>query len=227
MIIGNGLLANAFRRYDNDDTIVFASGVSNSSEKRISEYEREFHLLKSMDKTKKLIYFSTISVGDESLKDTSYIIFKKHIETIIKKNFERYAIFRLPIVVGKTKNPNTFFNYMAYMIRSRQNIDIHKNCFRYLIDIDDLAGILPIIYQRSDKIVMNVCFDNKKNVLEIVALMALEIGIAPNIILLDKGTDYEVDNGDFILNSSKKVCNGYTRHVITKYLQKEEYVIQK
>jgi hypothetical protein len=48
MIIGNGIIANAVRSYDREDIIFFASGVSNSLETRVSEFEREFSLLKTV-----------------------------------------------------------------------------------------------------------------------------------------------------------------------------------
>ena len=64
MVIGNGLLANTFRKYeDSDSIIIFASGVSNSKEINKSEFKREFDLLKTMlvfKETKKIIYFSII-----------------------------------------------------------------------------------------------------------------------------------------------------------------------
>ena len=39
MVIGNGMIANAFKQYENDDeVIIFASGVSNSKENNDSEF---------------------------------------------------------------------------------------------------------------------------------------------------------------------------------------------
>ena len=47
MIIGNGLLAKAFIEYkNNDEIVIFASGVSNSLEEKQSEFKRETDLLK-------------------------------------------------------------------------------------------------------------------------------------------------------------------------------------
>ena len=45
MVIGNGLVASAFSKYKNDDdVIIFASGVSNSSTNKKEEFEREINL---------------------------------------------------------------------------------------------------------------------------------------------------------------------------------------
>ena len=61
MVIGNGLIASAFERYkNNDDIIIFASGVSNSQETSELAFNREINLMKRyLNLDKKLIYFST------------------------------------------------------------------------------------------------------------------------------------------------------------------------
>jgi len=46
MIIGSGMLARDFKSYEEDEHIlIFASGVSNSNETRVSEFNREQELL--------------------------------------------------------------------------------------------------------------------------------------------------------------------------------------
>lgn len=45
MILGNGDIASALRPVDRPDRLFFASGVSNSSETRLSEFNRERDLL--------------------------------------------------------------------------------------------------------------------------------------------------------------------------------------
>ena len=47
MIVGNGLIASSFIKHDNDDVIIFASGVSNSLETNQDKFDREIDLLKS------------------------------------------------------------------------------------------------------------------------------------------------------------------------------------
>ena len=41
MIVGNGLIASLFYDVDREDVIFFASGVSNSLETELSEFQRE------------------------------------------------------------------------------------------------------------------------------------------------------------------------------------------
>jgi hypothetical protein len=93
MIVGNGLIANAFDEYkDNDDIIIFSSGVSKSSEILESEFERErLLILKYLSYNKRFIYFSTCSISDNS-KVTPYIRHKIDMENIIINNHKKYKL---------------------------------------------------------------------------------------------------------------------------------------
>jgi len=74
MVVGNGLLANTFKSYsDNEDVIIFASGVSNSGCVDPEQFKRESNLVAKYKTSKKLfVYFSTSSIEDPFLKG-SYI----------------------------------------------------------------------------------------------------------------------------------------------------------
>ena len=82
MIIGNGDIASVLN--DREGIIFFAAGVSNSSEMRESEYERELNLLKEQDKTKCIFYFSSILID---VGDSFYFTHKRKMEQYIKDNF--------------------------------------------------------------------------------------------------------------------------------------------
>ena len=143
MIIGRGFLAKAFKKNfsRNKKIIIFASGVSNSKEKNQLKFRREVKLLKKiiLCKDKTLVYFSTCSVN--STVNNPYILHKKNIEKLIKKNFKRYYIFRLPQVVGETYNLNLFINNFYYNIRKGISFNLWKNSKRNLIDIRDVVKI--------------------------------------------------------------------------------------
>jgi hypothetical protein len=80
MVVGNGLIAKSFTMFNGEKNIViFASGVSDSKCIEVSEFERERNLLLSMDRTKKIVYFSTYSISDGSEKN-EYIKHKIHME---------------------------------------------------------------------------------------------------------------------------------------------------
>jgi len=75
-IIGNGDLAQALKKVK-VDALFFASGVSNSSETRESEYQREKDLLLRQGKSKRLVYFSSLSIF---YNKTRYTDHKKEIK---------------------------------------------------------------------------------------------------------------------------------------------------
>lgn len=91
MIVGNGLIANSFKKskISFEEYIIFASGVSNSQEQENQEFEREKKNILSYKKsTKKFIYFSSIpTILDPSQKDLKYVKHKLEMEKLIKNNF--------------------------------------------------------------------------------------------------------------------------------------------
>ncbi len=115
MIIGNGMMANAFEKYSNDnDIVIFASGVSNSKAKDKDAFHREESLLSKTIKEnpeKTIVYFSTCSIYDDSVNKTAYVLHKKNMENLIYKLCQHFYIFRLPQVIGKTKSP-TLVNFL-------------------------------------------------------------------------------------------------------------------
>ena len=213
MLIGKGLLANAFKHYsEHSNVILFASGVSNSREIEVAEYEREFELLKSFSSYKsKLIYFSTCSVIDESLKDSAYIQHKLKIEKYISKNFSSYIIFRLPIVVGSTSNPHTLTNFLFNTIKTEQNFLLFTNAHRYLIDVDDLSFLLSGIIDSGeyDNKILNICFNNKVSILEIVSIFEKIIEKKALYEIRKEGSAYNPNNLEFLNHNKTRLLLKY------------------
>lgn len=223
MIIGNGLLANAFRIYENDDNIlIFASGVSNSKETKQSEFDREFGLLCSFkNSNKKLVYFSTTSINDKSLSKTDYIKHKIKIENYIKKNFKNYLIFRLPNVIGKTENKHTSFNFFKEKIFNGEEIEIQKSAIRYFIDIDDISITLPYMIPIYNNLTINVAFENKSSILSIINIIEDIMNKKANYKIIEGGFDYTINNKLFlkIVDSiGHKVEKNYNYITIQKYI---------
>jgi nucleoside-diphosphate-sugar epimerase len=222
MVVGNGLIANAFQCYrDNTDIILFASGVSNSKELDDNLYRKEFDLLKTFVGNKsKLIYFSTCSIYDSSLSDSKYIFHKLTIEKFIRDNFERFIIFRLPNVVGATNNNNTFFNFFRNKLKNFETVKIQKDGVRYLIDIDDLVLYLPLIIDsKSDNCSINVSFDNKLKIIEIIEIMEEILKIKSKKLIIEGGCDYNIDNHEFKkLTKISSFNNNYNYELLKKYL---------
>jgi len=222
MVVGNGMLAKAFKMYENNgDVVIFASGVSNSKEENIFEYKRELSLLKKYINSKKIIYFSTISIFDESLSRLKYISHKLEVEKFIKENWQNYIIFRLPNVVGKSENTNTSFNFFKDKILKNEEIQIQKNAIRYFIDVDDLSNILPIIISKETKKTINVCFDNKIFITEMILFFEELLKIKAKKTLIEGGENYEIDNYYFmnIVKENNIIFNSeYNKNLIKKYL---------
>lgn len=224
MVIGNGLLAKKMSLFnDNNDILIFASGVSNSKETNHNEYKRELDLLKTfLGTNKKLIYFSTCSVLMECQSISHYITHKKNVEEYIKNNFNNYIIFRLPNVVGKTDNTHTSFNYFKNKLITNSQLFIEKESLRYFIDVDDLTITLsPIILDSGqNKKKINVCFNNKTDIFNFVMSMSETLGVQPKITIIDGGCLQDVDNSEFINlidPKYKKIDQSYNKKLIEKY----------
>jgi nucleoside-diphosphate-sugar epimerase len=164
MVVGSGMIAKAFHHYSNNDEIViFASGVSNSKEEDDLAFEKEKNLLLSTrfnNVNKKFIYFSTVSVDDKSLSNSKYIKHKIDMENVLSAIFSNYIIFRLPNIIGNTNNNNTFFNFFKNKIKNNEEIQIQKDASRYIIDMDDIVNYLqPIIDSKLKNKTINVCFE--------------------------------------------------------------------
>jgi len=223
MVIGQGLLAKAFSSYkDIEGVLIFASGVSNSKENDLAMFEREHAMLSSYSNTDlKLIYFSTISVVDESLKESLYVQHKLSMEKYIVENFKNFIIFRLPNVVGHTPNKHTFFNSIKESILTKQRVKVLSNATRYLIDIDDLTEYLPEIIEKENKRIINVCFDNKTSVTELVKMVGTALQAVYIVELVGGGSDYEVDNNIFLsyINSDAVgLQENYNYIIVNKYI---------
>ena len=117
MIIGNGLLGSAFKRDGFGslaDLTIFASGVSYSGEVRKEEYQRELDLLSQvMMCDSYIVYFSTCSVFDNSLRSSVYVKHKIEIENSLLER-GRSLIVRLPQVVGAGGNKDNLINYLIF-----------------------------------------------------------------------------------------------------------------
>ncbi|SIS96711.1 hypothetical protein SAMN05421786_103462 [Chryseobacterium ureilyticum] len=192
MIIGNGLIANSLKSIDSKDYLFFASGVSNSLETRSSEFEREFSLLKNTLENSsgvKLIYFSTLSIKDQSKQNSLYVFHKLAMEEYIKNNSESYLILRIGNIVGKGGNPNTLFNYLKSQIINNNQFVVHNKARRLLIDMDDITLFLKLNGHLLDNCIVNCSFPYYYDLKEIITAIEKETS--------QKGIYSEANEGDF------------------------------
>lgn len=144
MIVGNGNIAKILN--DREGAIFFASGVSNSNEKREQEYKREKDLLLKQDRDKCLFYFSSISIDEVDKSQNRYFKHKKEMEELIDQLYENYNIIRIGNITWDN-NPNTFINYIKNKLRLKEPVTI-KDEYKFLIDEKTLLLItnsLPLI----------------------------------------------------------------------------------
>ncbi|BAP29229.1 uncharacterized protein CHSO_0192 [Chryseobacterium sp. StRB126] len=215
MIIGNGIIANAVKSYDREDIIFFASGVSNSLETRASEFERESSLLKTVyedNREKKLIYFSTLSIHDQSKQNSPYVIHKKEIENYIENNIGNYLILRIGNIVGKGGNPNTLFNFLKTQIGNNNKFTLHLKARRLLLDIDDICRFVESQGLQAHNKTINFSFPYYYDLKQIINAIEKETN--------KKGLYHETDEGDFYqVDFDENIMIFFSEKTPTEYLE--------
>ncbi len=136
MIVGDGDIGTVLHEVDRPDILYFASGVSNSKEKREAEYKREMDLLLKQRRDLHLVYFSSLSVF---YADTRYARHKLAMELLVQREFHPCTIVRLGNIAWGD-NPNTLINY----IRNNRNAEI-QDVYRFVIDKDEFLDWLRMI----------------------------------------------------------------------------------
>lgn len=226
MIIGNGLIANAFRKsIFNREVIVFASGPSDSKNTAQNEFEREFNLLQNTiekSKDKLLIYFSTASVLDSSLKNSDYCQHKLKIEKHIEEHAQHYLIARVSNVVGAGGNSKTIFNFFKEKIIHNEQFDLWRNAERNLIDINDLTRIIEYLvnnnYQNQIILTINPI---SISVLELVKMMEHKLRMDAKFNLIDAGEKLNFDTSAVINEFNCfniDFANSYYEKLLDKYI---------
>ena len=149
---------------------------------------------------------------------------KLEIEDIIKSNFDKYLIVRLPEVVGKNSNINTLINFFFNKIKRKEKFDLWTKAKRSIIDIEDVIKIL-IHFISNNKLdknqTINIANPNKNSPIDIVTILESIIRIKADYNLVEKGKEnWEIDISD--TNNSIKKCginfeNDYLKNALMKY----------
>lgn len=230
MVVGNGLIASQFYDYKrNDLVVIFASGVSNSSNIAAEPFERELQLLKSVyekNSDKKLVYFSTSSISDRESKNNKYVKHKLEMENWIKQSVTLFTIFRLTNPIGKNNNPNTVFNFFVNHILSKTPFVVWQNAFRNIMDIDDMYRICHYILNKDLFLNEVVVVANPKSypVINIVHEIENYFETKGNFTLLDKGNDLHIDTAPIapiIEKLSIQFDKDYLQKILNKYFPKQ------
>ena len=185
MIIGNGLIANSFLDSDLNNIIIFASGVSNSKEENLLEFDREKKLLLRIiyeNFNKKIVYFSTCDFYD-SKKNSKYLNHKFEMETLIKENCKSWIIYRVSQIIGNGNRNNLLFNFILN-IKEGIKFNLYGNFERNLISIGDVKFIVLKYIKNCDKEIINIGNPKNIKVKQIVKTIEKNVKIPSKIIEL-------------------------------------------
>jgi len=226
VIIGSGFLAQNFKQYKEDESIlIFASGVSNSKETNLAAFEREKELLKEsikIHKNKKLIYFGTCSIYDPGEVNSLYVKHKLEIEKLISNVGCEFLVFRLPQLVGKNSNPHTLTNYIYSCVSKSICFDLWSHSERNILDIDTVKYLVDYCINKNiyKNRAFNIAspFNTRTN--EIVRIFERILGKSANYNLIDRGDSYSIDISD--ISHLTKMLNmefqdNYLENVLKKY----------
>lgn len=228
MVIGTGLLAKAFEKYaDNNEILIFASGVSNSTEKDPNAFLREEVLLRQILKNNPkslFIYFSTCSIYDETVNSSAYVQHKLKMENIVTDNTSNYLIFRLTNIVGYGGNENTIFNFLVNSIKNNKLITVWKQATRNILGIEDLLKIASRLIDTKDTSqIINIGNIQSFGIAQIIEAIEGFLGIKAKTVLLDKGKPVNIDISkieNIVHDIIKCNSSNYIEHLLSKYYNK-------
>lgn len=229
MIIGKGLVAKGFHEYEhNEQILIFASGVSDSSTLDSAAFKREQNLLEQtmqQHPKKLLIYFSTCSVYDTSLAHAAYVHHKLHMESIVSEHPAGYLVFRVSNLAGYTGNSHTLLNHIYNHIITGQLFYIWKYAERNIIDIDDTVKICSklIAEKKYRNTIINIASPNNHRILQIVNLFEAITGKKANFKIIEKGGGPAIDTclvRDLASALNISFDQDYLLRVVKKYYQR-------
>jgi nucleoside-diphosphate-sugar epimerase len=167
----------------------------------------------------KLVYFSTLSVKDQSKQDSQYVLHKLEIEEYIKNNCENYLILRIGNIVGKGGNPNTLFNFLKNQITNNSQFKVHSKARRLLLDIDDIATFLRTNCLNIKNETLNFAYPYYYDLKEIIGTIQEQMQKKADYIESDEGDFYKV-HFDETTNSFFKgiTADQYLKNLAEKYI---------
>ena len=229
MVVGNGLVAKAFYKYkDSAELVLFCSGVSDSTCREPAEFKREADLLASTiagNPDKKIVYFSTCSIEDPSIRDSLYVAHKQGMEKMLATLANSYRIFRLSNLVGYTANKVTVLNFLFNAIKSGSHFNLWQNSSRNIIDIDDVSPIVSRALETglADNSLVNIANTISYDVPFIVRNIESFLGRKGNYTLQDFGARYSISTEaikPIIFELGIDFREGYLQNLLHKYYSK-------
>lgn len=198
MVLGNGMIATAFKAVNREDVVYAASGLSNLKGSDPVERQRERQLIEKqieLHADQIFVYISSYSIDDQNPeKNTPYLEHKLHMEKLVEKMAKRYLIIRTSNVVGNSRQPGNLMNFIFVNLINATPFEVWTGTSRNLIDVDDLAKMAAAAIE--------IGFINK--VLYLIHPVDIPIynivrhfedlsGRKANCSLVDKGVHYRAD----------------------------------
>jgi uncharacterized protein YbjT (DUF2867 family) len=197
VVVGDGMMAQAFSAFAADPgVVIFASGVSDSTETRTSAFARERGLLqrtRAQNPGALLVYFGTCSVNDADRRDTPYVRHKLEMEALLKASPGPWMVLRLPLAIGPGHRGNTLANYLHTRIVRGDPFEVWAGSTRYPVDVEDAFRIAArLIADRSMwRKTINIAL-RAFPVLEFVRVLEEAAGRRAAYTLVQRGRHYEL-----------------------------------
>lgn len=203
MIIGNGLIANEFKKtslYSNTEAVIYAKGVSDSTCTEDYEFSRDYKELYDYITCKKesitFYYISTCSVY--SKKSSMYISHKLRCEELIT-GYQNTYIVRLPQIAGRKINNNNLCGYIYNCILCGEGMRIFNNAKRNIIDIDDVKCVLVHIIDKKIKMpqVFNIATPEDVDINDFIESLEIYMGrVLKKIHVENTECNYKININD-------------------------------
>jgi hypothetical protein len=199
MIVGSGLMANAFAPVyaTRGDLWIYAAGVSNSSCVDEREFARERRRLEAAlaaaGPEPTIVYFGTCSALDPELADSAYVRHKLVMEAIVRAR-KRHLVLRLPQVAGHSSNPHTLLNYLYARIVRSERFVVWKRARRHVVDVADVVALARARLDLEPVAeILHVAPEPSHPVTEIVAAFERLTGKRALYDVVDRGSTIAVD----------------------------------
>ena len=134
---------------------------------------------------------------------------------------KKYLIARVSNAVGKGGNQHTLINYLIQSIQNQDEIKVHIDATRNLIDVCDIAKIVLnlIDSERINKIV-NVAYVDNYPILKIINIVEEFLGKNGRLTLEKQGQSYSIDIPDsmnYFRENNLLDKEIYLKRVLEKY----------
>ena len=223
-VIGGGLLARSMSQLPfSRDCLVLASGVADSGEQRLSAFEREVDVVRTSIRAhpeSRALYFSTCSVVQQ--RQTPYTRHKLNMESIVAAEASSFQIYRLPQVVGVTRNL-TLVSYFVDALLRRRRLTVQSLARRNLLGASDVGRLVHHLVENDvePNTVRSLVSARSVPVLEILQAVADLLGVRPAFDLVHDGENSEVSD-DFVRrhfgHADPVLDDAYWHSVLKKYV---------